>query len=230
MRKLKLLSLGLSSLIFASCNNDSKNEPNIIKDSAAVTNNVKTDEKPDSRYLVTKQSFGLVPADATYETLIKVYGKEMVMDEKMNSAPESEDMIVKTTINKNKVDEMVIQWDDNFFHKKIISIEASKENHPYKTAEGIRYGTTLAELVKINGAKISFTGFGWGFGGMLNDFHGGSLTNKDEESQLIFDLGLNITQNYDEIMGDQIIDTEMPKAKKFLENIIIRAIKLMPSR
>ena len=84
--------------------------------------------------------------------------------------------------------------------------------------------------MKINGAKISFTGFGWGFGGMLNDFHGGKLTYKDDEPQLIFDLGLNITQNYDEIMGDQIIDTDMPKAKKFLENIIVRAIKLMPSR
>ncbi|HQX95991.1 MAG: hypothetical protein IPN82_06180 [Chitinophagaceae bacterium] len=230
MKIVTILSLSFLSIFLASCNNESKNEASVIKDSAAITNNTKTEERPDTRYLVTKQSFGLVTQDATYESLIKTFGKEMVMDEKMYSAPESEDMVVKTIINKGKIDEMVIQWTDNFFHKKISSIEASKENHPYKTADGIHYGTTLSELVKINGAKISFTGFGWGFGGMLNDFHGGKLTYKDDEPQLIFDLGLNITQNYDEIMGDQIIDTDMPKAKKFLENIIVRAIKLMPSR
>jgi hypothetical protein len=224
----KILIVACISAILVGCNNSGKNE-SATKDTTASIAPSKTGEEPDARYMVTEQSFGLVPLDADYETLIRTYGKERVTDEKMYRAPDSDEMVMKTIINKDKIDEMVIQWDDDHFHKKILNIEAYRNNHPYKTANGIHCGTTLAELVKINCAKISFSGFGWDFGGLLTDFHGGKLAYKEGKPHIGYSLDLNLTQNYEEILGDQTIDTDMPMAKKYLENIVVKKIDLSPA-
>lgn len=42
-------------------------------------------------------------------------------------------------------------------------------------AQGLQLGMTLDELVKRNGAPISFYGFGWEYGGSVQDWHGGRL-------------------------------------------------------
>jgi hypothetical protein len=228
MKIIKTISLCFLGFVLVNCNSRAKTESATAKDTANNTS-AKTGEGPDARYMVTEQSFGLVPLDATYETLIRTYSKERVTDEKMYRAPDTDETVIKTIINKGKIDEIIIQWDDSAFHKRIISIEAYRENHPFKTANGIHYGTTLAELVKINGAKISFSGFGWDFGGLLSDFYGGKLAYKEGKPNLSFDLDLNLTQQYDEILGDQIIDTDMPKAKKYLNNIVVKKISLMPA-
>ncbi len=228
MRSTYLLSLAIIGTMIVGCNRGGKKVA-AVKDTVPGATVSKTGEGPDARYVVTEQSFGLVPLDATFETLIRTFGKERVSDEKMYRAPDTDEMVVKTIINKNRIDEIIIQWDDSLFHKRILSIEALRENHPYKTTDGIHYGTTLAELVKINGAKISFSGFGWDFGGLLNDFHGGKLSYKEGKPTISYDLDVNLTQNYDEIMGDQVIDTDMPKAKKYLENIMVKKISLMPA-
>lgn len=225
MHKYYTLVLAFASLILVQCTGSGK-QPAPVKDSTAAG---KTGEGPDARYMVTEHSFGLVPLDATYETILRTYGKERVTDEKMYRAPDSDEMVVKTIINKGKTDEIIVQWDDSLFHKKILAIEAVHENHPFKTTDGVRYGTTLAELVTINGAKISFTGFGWDFGGLLNDFHGGKLSYKEGKPHIGYELDINLTQQYDEILGDQVIDTDMPAAKKFLENILVKKISLMPA-
>ena len=42
---------------------------------------------------------------------------------------------------------------------------------------GLRTGMTLAELVALNGAPVSFYGLGWDYGGTVQDWHGGKLAN-----------------------------------------------------
>ena len=44
-------------------------------------------------------------------------------------------------------------------------------------ASGLRTGMTLAELVALNGAPISFYGLDWDYGGTVQDWHGGKLAN-----------------------------------------------------
>jgi hypothetical protein len=227
MKILKIFAFILLPVGLINCTSADKKTANASSDTVTIA--TKTGEVPDARYMVTEQSFGLVPLDATYETILRTFGKEKVTDEKMYRAPDSDETVIKTVINKDKIDEIIIQWDDSLFHKKIISIEAYRENHPYKTSNGVHYGTTLAELVTINGAKISFTGFGWDFGGLLTNFHGGKLTYKEGKPNITYDVDIRLTQQYDEIMGDQTIDTEMPKAKKFLENIIVTKLNLSPA-
>ena len=44
-------------------------------------------------------------------------------------------------------------------------------------ATGLRPGMTLGELVKLNGAPVSFYGLAWDYGGTVQDWHGGKLAN-----------------------------------------------------
>jgi len=41
--------------------------------------------------------------------------------------------------------------------------------------DNIRMGTTLAELVALNGGPIEFSGFGWDYGGAVAGYRGGKL-------------------------------------------------------
>ena len=44
-------------------------------------------------------------------------------------------------------------------------------------ASGLRTGMSLAELVALNGAPVTFYGLGWDYGGTVQDWHGGKLAN-----------------------------------------------------
>ena len=47
----------------------------------------------------------------------------------------------------------------------------------WRDASGLRTGMTLADLVALNGAPISFYGLEWDYGGTVQDWHGGTLAN-----------------------------------------------------
>jgi hypothetical protein len=223
----KLFCTIILSGLLLSCNSQSDKEKATNKDSVIAM--PKTGEGPDPRFQVTLTSFGLVKLIDTYEDIVKKYEIERVTEEKVNRAPESDETVTKTFINKGKPEEIVIQWDDNAFHKKIIAIEASQKQHPFKTADGIRYGTTMTELVKINGAKISFNGFNWGFAGLITDVAGGKLQYKEMGPNIIYEIDINATQSYTDITGDQVLNTDMPVVKKFLDNIFVYKIILHPA-
>ena len=50
----------------------------------------------------------------------------------------------------------------------------------WRLDDGVAIGTTLAELVERNGKPISFSGFGWDYGGGVQDLHGGALAKPQE--------------------------------------------------
>ena len=59
-------------------------------------------------------------------------------------------------------------------------IQELRVTHPdsqWHDAAGLRPGMTLAELVKLNGAPVSFYGLAWDYGGTVQDWHGGKLAN-----------------------------------------------------
>ncbi|MEO6154660.1 MAG: hypothetical protein ABIP16_02890 [Thermomonas sp.] len=47
-------------------------------------------------------------------------------------------------------------------------------------ATGLHTGMTLAELVALNGAPVSFYGLNWDYGGAVEDWHGGKLANAND--------------------------------------------------
>lgn len=70
-----------------------------------------------------------------------------------------------TTLYSGTSDELHITWTDAS-KKHIKDISFSKAGK-WKTEEGIKVGTSYAELNKLNGKEISFYGFGWDYSGAV---------------------------------------------------------------
>jgi hypothetical protein len=100
-------------------------------------------------------------------------------------------------------------------HKKIASLEAYQENSPYHTVDGLMRGSTLEELLQLNGKKISFSGFGWDYGGYIQSYNAGAF----ENSKVHFRL--EIADEGSSLLGDVSFDTDMPEVKKVLNKIRI---------
>ena len=59
----------------------------------------------------------------------------------------------------------------------IVELRISGPASQWHGRDGLRPGMSLAELVALNGAPISFYGLGWDYGGTVQDWHGGKLAN-----------------------------------------------------
>lgn len=59
----------------------------------------------------------------------------------------------------------------------ITELRVSDPASQWHDANGLHPGMTLAELVALNGAPVSFYGLGWDYGGAVQDWHGGKLAN-----------------------------------------------------
>lgn len=59
----------------------------------------------------------------------------------------------------------------------IQELRVTSTDSAWHDATGLRPGMTLAELVELNGAPVSFYGLEWDYGGTVQDWHGGKLAN-----------------------------------------------------
>ena len=71
--------------------------------------------------------------------------------------------------------ELVLDAEDN--DAPIQELRVRAPGSRWHDASGLRTGMTLAELVALNGAPISFYGLEWDYGGTVQDWHGGKLAN-----------------------------------------------------
>ena len=65
--------------------------------------------------------------------------------------------------------------------KQITMVRIVDDESTWMIGDGLRMGTTLAELVAKNGAPIEFSGFGWDYGGAVASFRGGALEPRGTE-------------------------------------------------
>jgi hypothetical protein len=110
--------------------------------------------------------------------------------------------------------EVEFAWNDDQNCKSILYVQIHKPKSVWKTSDGITYGTTLAELVKINKGDFSFYGFSWDFEGLVGDGflserpgHGISIT-------LCPPGNYNDLVDVDSLIGDQLISSKSTVARK----------------
>ena len=116
-------------------------------------------------------------------------------------------------------------WKDSLYHTSIAFIEAYLPDGPYHTASGLKIGSTLQDLLKLNGKQIIFAGFDWDYGGYIQDYGMGALQNSP--------VGFRLEMTGDggsELSGDSEFTTEMPEVKRNLEKIKISTITLSFSK
>ena len=198
--------------VFYSCSNDKKETP--------VTDNLPAPVVVKDSALVTDTSWGLITSKADIASLQSLYGIANIKDERV-CGPECADSIDVTFIYRNTKNEMTIYWNDSAYHKTISFIESSDPEASYHTATGLKTGSALNDLLKLNGKKITFSGFDWDYGGLIQSYNDGIL----ENSPVHFQLGL-YEDGYDSLIGDIELNTDMPAVKKALDKIKVTQLSL----
>jgi hypothetical protein len=188
-------------MIIYSCKNEEKQIPDVEKKGSLT----------DST-LVTDSSWGPIKQDADLAMLEKLYGKSNIKDEWI-CGPECADTIHVTKIFPDQAQEITVFWDDSAFHKKIMMLEVYRDGNPYHTVHGLKSGSTLNDILKVNGQKITFSGFGWDYGGFIHSYNNGAL----ERSPINFRLDYRGSQL--DLDGDIELNTNMPHVKKALDSI-----------
>lgn len=204
------------AVLLCSCNDEKKATP------ASETTNVTagTEAIAKDSLLITDSSWGVITEKTGFDELVKIFGTANVKDETI-CGPECIDSIRITKVFPDSPKEIIIHWKDNLYHKSIRLIESIHSASPYFTSYGIKGKTTLKELLAINGQKISFMGFGWDYGGYIQSYNKGKLTN----SKIRYRLECAINENKS-LFGDYELDTTMPDVEAELDNIFVSQLSL----
>ncbi|MEO7922856.1 MAG: hypothetical protein ABIR30_04210 [Chitinophagaceae bacterium] len=205
----KLIPVILAIALLISCSNDKKEK------TPADTPNVAIDSS-----LVTDSSWGAVTASTDFTGLQTIYGRSNVTDERI-CGPECVDSLDVTVIYTGTPKEIIVYWKDSAYHKSIGTLRAGGSGAPYHTSTGLKIGSTLQDLLKQNGQKINFSGFGWDYGGYIQSFNSGSL----DKSPILFRLDL-MEGDTNELLGDTELNTDMPAVKKVLDKIQVYQLSL----
>lgn len=205
-----ILPLLIIAIIIYSCAGKDKKTTSITE---------KPEVKIDST-LLTDSSWGLIKKSTDFAGLQAMYGPANVKNERI-CGPECADSVDVTKIYPEKSNEFIVYWKDSLYHKAIAFIETYLPDGPYHTANGLKIGSSLEDLLKINGKQIIFSGFDWDYGGSIQDYSMGTLQN----SPLGFRLAID-EDGGTELSGDSEFNTEMPEVKKNLTKIKISSISL----
>lgn len=173
-------------------------------------------------FLVTDSSWGLITAGTDIDGLKKLYGENNIKDVRECDA-ECMDSIDVTKVFPGRQNEVTVFWEDTAYHKTIRAIESFNEHPAWHSAEGIKIGSGLKDLLQVNGKKISFYGFGWDYGGTVDSYNGGKL----DKSRIGYRLNINEEYSVDSgLYGDTGLDTDMPAVKKAMDKITVWWITL----
>jgi len=125
--------------------------------------------------------------DTTEADLIAAFGKENVA---YKTVPGAEGMETNASVifpNDPARQITVYWWDDNKRARPAsVSVQADYGADPdgadpwkteilWQTAEGLRIGSTIADVQKANARPFRISGFGWDYGGFAISWEGGAL-------------------------------------------------------
>ena len=80
-----------------------------------------------------------------------------------------------TIIFQGKKEHADIVYKNSELKKEPTMIRVAMKGSPWTLENGIKIGTTLTELVEMNGRDIDFQGFDWDFGGFVSTYNRGNL-------------------------------------------------------
>lgn len=119
-------------------------------------------------------------------------------------------------------DEVEISWEDTVHNAKMMSAQTVwhsdnngnwKKAGQWKSETGVKLGSTLKELEKINEGPFKFYGFGWDYSGIVSGWQNGKL----EPKRVMVSLGpANLSDNspaYLKLMGDGEFTSNLPDAQ-----------------
>jgi hypothetical protein len=111
--------------------------------------------------------------NASHAGLVKAFGNNNVAYQEIGDA---QDKRIKASVlypNDPKA-RLEFVWGDEKARRRPRQIRA-KDQSAWTSANGIRIGTALADVEKMNGKPFKLSGFDWDYGGRVTDWRGGVL-------------------------------------------------------
>jgi hypothetical protein len=156
---------------------------------------------------------GPVSWQTTYEDLVYHFGQVNVSDTRI---PIGDGQFEKGTqlFAGDPGRQILIQWAIYKIKPKAILVGGTK----WRTRSGFGPGVSLAKLVELNGAPISFAGFEWEHAGFITDWQGGNLSKTDAlREELLVYLSANqpyLPDDYKKLVGDVEFSSDLPEADR----------------
>ncbi|MFH1197444.1 MAG: hypothetical protein V1720_17220 [bacterium] len=166
----------------------------------------------------------IINSKTTQTDLIKKFGKDKVTIQKQYYAEGTEEYEC-TILFPGTPDSLIIKWKEGnqFIAPEFIEFNGANSN--WILSNGIKIGTTLKELVKLNGKDFTFSGFGWDYGGYPN-FDEGELMSDCYYMRLGFDWNENYSDDLiQKISGDIEVSTKNEALKKvnvYVDKVTLR--------
>jgi hypothetical protein len=111
--------------------------------------------------------------NASHAALVKAFGNNNVVYQEIDGA---QDKKIKASVlypNDPKA-RLEFIWRDEKARRRPTLIRV-KDQSAWVSANGVRIGTALADIEKMNGKPFKLSGFDWDYGGRVTDWRGGAL-------------------------------------------------------
>lgn len=210
---MRFIYLSFIAILFFSCQSNEKTNSNQTDSLLTnASNSLNSDIKIlEDLFLIKnekelKQLFG--DQNVSFDTIWGAEGMFYMGTKLFNKTPNEVIITWGDTLSNSNITNLSIRcyYDINTNEYDLKSI--------WKSKTGISLGTTLTELVKLNGKEITFYGLGWDYGGLISSWNGGKL----ENAGIGISLGTvsfdNQTNDYNNIVGDTEINSSNPSAVK----------------
>ena len=173
-----------------------------------------------STYSQPKNDFVLTPcvgnkilnSKTSEADLIKIVGKKNAEHVERWYA-EGTERVVGSVFFKDSPQSFFIKWKDTVNFKNPDWIEIHGDKSLWELDNGIKIGTELKDLVKLNGKHFTFSGFDWDYGGNVV-FEKGKLESDCYSIQLYYDYKELYENEWNQIVGDKTVSTKNPILNK----------------
>ncbi|MEQ8702970.1 MAG: hypothetical protein RIC19_03575 [Phaeodactylibacter sp.] len=213
---------GLLAFLLTNCQSGASGNPGTDTQDTTATS-TPTDPRLDYTILPGER-VGLVDLkQATEADVLQAYGDLAQKDSVYLGEGIFEQGVV---LFKNTPENRVYLYWDPFMgtdRPSFVSIYGENRQTDWKTDDGISIGTSMEEVQRLNGKPFDIYGFGWDYGGYVNNWNGGQLEGKG--FSIRFEPDADATTST-ELFGEVNISSDAPavrNAKPFISELSLSA-------
>ena len=172
---------------------------------------------------------GRISALSDLERLVGLFGQRLVVERPFSTGEGF--CVPGMVVFPGTSDELEIAWQDRA-QSQVAAVRIRRAGGRWATAGGVRVGTSLADLERLNGGPFTFGGFGWDYGGRVASWEGGRLERRlsdgialrlDADGDALREVGDGSEATL--LLGDRLVRSDLPIARR--AGITVRDISVM---
>ena len=207
-------------LFLTSCSNPQRSVTDASgSDSGATRSAYRTDntfQTDSGSVIISCDGIGPVKLSHTLEELELITGKENIQQDSLFLEGNFEGLV--TALWKGTPKEIIVHWKQRMPpFEDIKMLELNGTESLYRFSNGIKTGSQLREIVRLNDQPLTIYGFGWDYGGTFVSFNNGKLAKEIPCFGGVFELQYTgkFTDDLTPITGDHQIRSEEPALLKY---------------